>query len=173
MIEAEVAEVCPDALIVRTNVFGWSPLPQSPGLIETVLHAVDQNEPLALDCMRHSTPILATDFAEVLEQAYRHKLRGVHHIAGGERINPFRFSCLLADQFGLPLASLSPRETPFESRREYGAGETSLQCRRIRKALDTTLPLVRDGLSRLHEQHASGYRDRFGGLVEAPVEQVA
>jgi len=41
--------------------------------------------------MRHSTPILATDFAEILERAYQQKLRGTYHLAGAERINPFRF----------------------------------------------------------------------------------
>lgn len=173
MIEKEFVDACPHTLLVRTNVFGWSPRAEAPGLVETVLQAIEEHREAALDCMRHATPILATDLAEVLARAYEQKLHGVFHIGGGERINPFRFACLLADEFGLPMSSLSAAETPFEDRRGYGAGETSLQTRRVRKALETSLPLIREGLGRLHEQHASGYRDRFGVLEPALAEKVA
>jgi len=173
LIEKEVCDVCPETLLVRTNIFGWSPSANCPGLVETIVNSLSDGRSLSLDCMRHGTPILATDFAEVLQGAYRQKLRGVHHLAGSERINPFRFACLLADQFGLPPSNLSAIETPFENRREYGTGETSLQNRRLRKALDTALPLVREGLERLYEQHVSGYRDRFGTVPQSVPEKVA
>ncbi len=173
LLEQEVCQVNPNTLLLRTNVFGWSPKQDAPCLVETVLNALREDQPLALDCMRHATPILATDFADVLERAYQQKLRGVHHLAGSERINPFRFACLLADQFGLAMSNLSAIETPFENRREYGAGESSLQTRRIRKALDMPLPLIREGLGRLYEQHMSGYRDRFGGVPQTASEKVA
>jgi len=173
LIEKEVLEVCPNTLLVRTNVFGLSPTPAVPGLVETIVNSLQDGQNLALDCMRHATPILATDFADVLDRAYRQKLRGVYHLAGGERINPFRFACLLADQFGLSMSNLTAIETPFENRREYGTGETSLQTRRIRKALEAPLPLIREGLGRLYEQHVSGYRDRFGAVPDAIREKVA
>jgi hypothetical protein len=88
-------------------------------------------------------------------------------VGGGERVSPFRFGCLLADQFGLPLSGLAADLTRGGLGREFGSIETSLQSRRIRKALDLPLPLIREGLSRLHEQHVSGYRDRFNGEVSA------
>ncbi|MBS0266686.1 MAG: sugar nucleotide-binding protein [Planctomycetes bacterium] len=172
LFESEVCQANPNTLLVRTNVYGFAPTESTPGLVETVLNALSEDEPLALDCMRHATPILATDFAEILAHAYQRKLRGVQHLAGGERINPFRFACLLADQFGLPMSKLSPIETPFEHRREFGTGESSLQTRRIRKALELPLPLIREGLARLYEQYMSGYRDRFTGAV-AGVEMKA
>lgn len=173
MIEKEVTDIHPNTLLVRTNVFGWSPSADLPGLVETVHNTLQDAQPVALDCTRYATPILATDFAEILDRAYDRKLRGVHHLAGGERINPFRFACLLADQFGLAMSTIEALESPLDSRRDFGAGETSLQCRRIRKALDVSVPLVRDGLARLYEQHVSGYRDRFGALEPVLAERVA
>jgi dTDP-4-dehydrorhamnose reductase len=173
LLEKEVCDTNPNTLLVRTNAYGFAPRATEPGLVETILTALSEDQPLALDCMRHASPILATDFADILEQAYIQKLRGVHHLAGGERINPFRFACLLADQFGLPLSTLTAIETPFEHRREYGTGESSLQSRRIRKALETPLPLIREGLGRLYEQSVSGYRDRFGGVTQGLAEKVA
>lgn len=173
LIEKEVLEVNPNTLLLRTNVFGWSPNAAAPRLIETILDGLQDGREVALDCMRHATPILATDFAELVERAYLQKLRGVFHLAGSERINPFRFACLLADQFGLPMSPLRALESSADGRRDYGSGETSLQTRRIRKALEAPLPLIRDGLSRLYEQHCSGFRDRFGALEPALAEKVA
>ena len=173
LTENEVAAVNPNTLLVRTNVFGWSPDPASPGLVDTLVSALQDGKPVALDCMRHATPIMATDFAEILDRAFQLRLRGIYHLAGAERINPFRFSCLLADQFGLPMSNLSAIETPFENQREYGTGETSLQTRRLRKALEAPMPLVREGLTRLYDQHVSGYRDRFGAATPAIPEKVA
>jgi dTDP-4-dehydrorhamnose reductase len=171
--EQEVTAVCPDVLVVRTNVFGVSPLPGSGGLIEAILEALQEGLALSLDCMRHATPILATDFADILERAWQHRLQGVYHLAGGERINPFRLACLLADEFGLSPAPLTAVERGGWERREFAAGETSLQTRRLRKTLEVPLPLVREGLARLHEQWASGYRDRFNAPASALTERVA
>jgi dTDP-4-dehydrorhamnose reductase len=173
LTENEVTAVNPNTLLVRTNTFGWAPTAASAGLVDTLVNALQEGQPVALDCMRHSTPILATDFAEILDRACQQKLRGTYHLAGAERINPFRFACLLADQFGLAMSNLSAIETPFENQREYGTGETSLQTRRIRKALEMPMPLVREGLSRLYDQHVSGYRDRFGSVTPSVPEKVA
>lgn len=159
--EAEVAKVHPEALLCRTNVFGWSPRAESPSFCQMVIDTLQSERPLSLECTRHGTPILATDLAEILEKCWEHELQGLYHIGGGERISPFRFACLLADQFGVSTDSLVPAENAPEGRREFGSGEASLQTRKIRKTLETALPLIREGLGRLKDQHDSGYRDRF------------
>ena len=173
LIEKEVADNNEQALIARTNVFGWSPTLRSAGLVERIISGLEQDQPVALDCMRHATPILSTDFVEVLERAYQQRLQGLYHIAGAERVNPFRFACLLADLFQLPMQSLQALEPSMEQRRQFGAGETSLQTKRIRKVLDMPLPLIREGLHRLHDQYVSGYRDRFQIGSELLAEKVA
>ncbi len=165
-LEEEVTTACPDALIVRTNAFGWGPKAKLSGMIEATLTALREEQPFALDCQRHGSPILATDLAEILEQAWKAKLRGLFHIGGGERINPFRFACLLADEFNLPAWTLEAVESG-DRRREFGAGEASLQSRKIRKVLEMPLPLIREGLARLREQHEGGFREKFG-VASAP-----
>lgn len=173
LIEQEITAVCPDSLLVRTNAYGWAPSANVGSFVETTLQAMQNEDELAIDYMRHATPILATDLVEILERAFQSRLHGAFHIAGGERVNPFRFACLLADQFGMSTSSLIPQEASAEQRREFGAGETSLQTRRIRKTLDMPLPLVREGIARLYEQSISGYRDRFGVPSPMLVERVA
>lgn len=161
-IERELCEQCEKTLLVRTHAFGLSPFQQSQhGLVEQIAMTLGEGAALELSGSKHATPILATDLAEILEQAYRCELRGLFHIAGSERISPFRFACLLADQFGWSTAGLSASETAAEALHEGRIGETSLQTRRLRKALEKPLPMIRDGIARLFEQHLSGFRDRF------------
>lgn len=173
LIEKEVADSNPEALIIRTHVFGWSPSNGMPSFINAVFESLQNELPLELDCSGHATPILATDFADILAKAFEQRLRGLFHLGGGERINRFRFASLLADEFGLNPSSLEPRETACEARKEFGVGETSLQTRKLKRVLEIAPPLIREGLVRLHDQYRSGYLDRFGASVPLVSDRVA
>ncbi|RPI86902.1 MAG: hypothetical protein EHM42_05615, partial [Planctomycetaceae bacterium] len=85
-IEKATLEANPQSLIVRTNVFGWSTHPERPGLVESIIDSLSNDQPLQVDCLCHATPILATDLAEILDSARQQKLTGVYHVGGGERI---------------------------------------------------------------------------------------
>jgi dTDP-4-dehydrorhamnose reductase len=173
LIEKEVAASNPDSLIIRTHVFGWAPSGGTSSFVNSVFESLRNEIPLELDCTAHATPILATDFAGILAKAYGQRLRGLFHLGGGERINRFRFASLLADEFLLNPTSLSPFETDCEARREFGAGETSLQTRKLKRVLDIAPPLIREGMARLHDQYRSGYLDRFGASLPLVSDRVA
>ena len=156
-----VREGCPKSLIVRTNAFGWSPLGTNGGWIEAVLSSLENNRPDELDPISHGTPILATDLADYLEAALEDELTGTFHIAGAERVSPHQFARQLAAafEFSAPhsrtVSELSARPTGF------GRGETSLQTRKFRNEYDCTMPLLTEGIARLVEQQASGFRNRL------------
>lgn len=172
-MERTVTELNPDAMVIRTNVFGWAPTSGTEGFIEQTLAQMYAGRRLNLDCVRHATPILATDLAEVLEQAYGACLSGLYHIGGAERLNPYRMGILLATQFGCPYTPAAPLEPLTERSTAFGAGETSLQSLKIRKALGISLPLVSEGLERLHAQSLNGFRDQFGTTAGYMEEQMA
>lgn len=151
--EAEklVQEACPEALIVRTNVFGWSPTPQT-GWLERLIKGIEQRRNLDCDCIRHATPILATDLIEIIDRAWQEELSGVYHVAGAERVSPMQFAQRLADQFDLPWLSLRGEQSLDELPQGFGAGETSLQTKQVRKALCVAMPMLSEGLARLIAQ---------------------
>ena len=160
-IEEKILSIHPQPLIARTNAFGWSPGTDGDGWIEQTLEALAENSAGPFDCIRHATPILATDLAAILEHAYQEKLHGRFHIAGGERINPAMFVRRMADTFGHP----NPRSTQIEPLTErstgFGRGETSLHTQRIRHALSISMPMPGDGLQRLLKQQENGFVDRL------------
>ncbi|MDA0834710.1 MAG: sugar nucleotide-binding protein [Planctomycetota bacterium] len=160
-MEDAIRAVHARSLIVRTHAIGWSPAGSNSGWLEKLFTSLEQRTRIEVDCIRHATPIVATDLAAIVELAYQEGLTGTYHISGSERINPFQFAERFADEFDFspPLhdgqTHLSERPTGF------GIGETSLQTLKIRKKLSVAMPLLTDGLLRLHQQHLTGFTDRF------------
>jgi dTDP-4-dehydrorhamnose reductase len=163
--EQALQEAHRGGLVVRTNAFGWSPDPAGKGWVEQLLEGISARRLVEQDHIRHATPILATELAGIVERACLENLSGVYHVGGAERVSPLKFAQRLADQFNLPWLSIR-REGPLaEAARGFGAGECSLQTKKIRKALCVAMPLLSEGLSQLAEQDRNGYRARLRGAA--------
>ncbi|MCA9024765.1 MAG: sugar nucleotide-binding protein [Planctomycetaceae bacterium] len=172
--EKMAAEQCPQGLIIRTNAFGWSPAGGSVGWIDQILADLDRRSLQNYDFLRHGTPILATDLADILLRAIDENLTGLHHVGSAERVNPLQFAQRLADHFELPWLSVRRAEESLdEPVVGFGAGETSLQTKKIRKALCVAMPMLSEGLSRLRAQQQDGYCDQFGPDHPVAVRQSA
>lgn len=173
--EWQVADHCPEALIIRTNTFGWSAAGEEAGWVESLLHTVQTRRFVQQDHVRHATPILATDLAEIVRRACLEGLTGTYHVAGAERVSPLSFTQRLADQFELPWLAMRRESSLTEAPQGFGEGECSLQTKQIRKDLCVAMPLLSEGLKRLHEQSENGYREKLRGprKVAAPRRRVA
>ncbi|MEZ6056894.1 MAG: sugar nucleotide-binding protein [Planctomycetaceae bacterium] len=171
--EQEVLAANETALVVRTNVFGWSPFGSQGGEIEALLAEIEAKRIVDLDCIRHATPILASDLAEILWRCWQEQLQGIYHIAGAERVNPMKFAQRLADHFALPWLSLRREEPLVAPVAEFAAGECSLQTKKLRKAVCIAMPMLSESLTRLKEQRQNGYCDRFQTSTQPSHERVA
>jgi len=171
-IESAAAETCPDSLIVRTHAFGWQPGAKS-GWVESLLTQLEQGSTKGVDCFRHSSPILATDLAEIVLKAWNAGLSGTYHIAGAERSNPVQFARRLAHHFQLPVPAGPAGEFLIDRPTGFGRGEASLQTRKIRRALHVSLPMLEEGVLRLFQQHVDGSRSRLTGHSLVPGSRVA
>ena len=146
------------ALVVRTHVYGWSPLEAHAGFSERACEALSSGISWPADGRRHATPILATDLAELLLRAYEIRLQGLYHLAGAERTSPTGFVSELAATLGLQ-SPLIRGETPGALSTAWH-DETSLNSKRARRALEMSTPMLREGLDRFAEQAHNGWRDR-------------
>ena len=172
-IEQDTWQLCPSALIVRTHAFGWTPESLGAGRIEQILHELKAETTGPCDYLRHATPILATDLAEILQQAWEAGLEGEYHIAGAERINPGRFVERLAVQFNLPSPLMQSSDNLGDLPEGFGRGECSLHTGKIRRALGIAMPTMAEGFSRFHEQLDNGYRDQLCSTAQPVHEKVA
>jgi dTDP-4-dehydrorhamnose reductase len=159
-LEGDIIRHCDDPLILRTNAYGWSPAGTT-GWLENTLALIEARRPIHLDPIRHATPILATDLADILEKMLVENLAGTYHVAGAERISPMGFAQRLAGQFNLPWIPARKASIQTETPHGFGAGECSLQTRKLRRDLCIPMPLLSESLSRLEAQQISGHREKL------------
>lgn len=155
-IESTVLEINSDALIIRTNAFGWSPDADTPEFAESLMESLDGGMPIEVDFLRYSSPILATDLGMMLLKARSEELRGVLHIASSERINPFQFAERLAE-----MADLNRPEFPDQTILEgpvtgFGKGETTLDCSLAAELLGVRMPQIDDEIGQFIRQAEDG-----------------
>lgn len=165
-IEQHASSTSADALIVRTHAIGWQ-AGNHQGWLESMLSQLERGSVGSADFARHGTPMLATDLAEVLKKSWGSGLVGTHHIAGAERISPREFALRLAAHFRLPTPATPIAGSLVDRTTGFGCGETSLQTRKIRRALGIPLPLLDESLDKLYQQHLNGYRARLTGQTSA------
>lgn len=161
-IEQIAASTSADALIVRTHAIGWKAGGEK-GWLESMLALLERGSIGSADFARHGTPMLATDLADVLKKSWESGLVGTHHIAGAERISPREFAMRLAGHFRLPTPATPIAGSLVDRTIGFGCGETSLQTRKIRRALGIPLPLLDESLDKLYQQHLNGYRASLSG----------
>ncbi|NQV24567.1 MAG: sugar nucleotide-binding protein [Rhodopirellula sp.] len=158
-IELTVLEVNDDALIVRTNAFGWGPDADAPEFVETLLNSLNGGLPVEFDFLRHASPILATDLGRMILKAHEEQLRGVLHLCSSERINPFQFAERLAEAGNLARPEF-PDQTILEGPvTGFGKGETTLDCSLAAELLGVRMPLIDDGISQFIRQSEDGLLD--------------
>jgi len=149
-----VLDACADALILRANVYGWSPNGEN-GWLESLLEDVRENRVVEQNHICHGSPILGTDLANIIERACQENLAGIYHAGGAERVSPLKFTQRLADTFDLPWLAVRKESVLYEVPTGFAEGESSLQTKKLRKALCVAMPLLSEGLDRLRSQHES------------------
>lgn len=170
--EHQALTLHPQPLVVRTNVFGWSPR-GAQGWVEQRLQELRTRRLADQDFIRHATPILATDLAGILVRAWSEGLQGLYHIGGAERVSPLKFVQRLAEHYHLPWLTIRRAESLQERAIGFGQGECSLQTKRLRKALCVAMPMLSEGLSRLVAQDLSGFRQRLCPQTSRGVDRAA
>lgn len=155
--EADVRQACPTALVVRTNVFGWSSSESDPGFAEMILTCLENGTTPDLDPLRYASPILASDLAAILLKAWEASQAGTLHAGGAERINPCQFAVQIAAGMNLPAPNFDQRARLSKPVTGFGRGETMLNSRKARRLLGVSMPIIDEGIRRFLDQRENGF----------------
>lgn len=161
--EAGVLAAHPDALVVRTNFFGWGTSYRH-SLSDRILAGLREGRTLTLFEDVHFTPILIEHAALAIHDLVALKARGIVHLTGDERLSKHAFGLRLATAFGLD-ASLIRRG------RIGGLGhlvrrplDMSLDNTLARRLLGRSLGTIDHHVDRLRQQEAEGLSMELGAL---------
>ncbi|MBI3954325.1 MAG: SDR family oxidoreductase [Chloroflexi bacterium] len=163
--EQAVLEACPDALIIRTNFFGWG-TPVRPSFSDWVLRGLEEGRELHMFLDVFFTPILINSLGELLLELVERGTAGVFHVAGGERLSKYEFGLKLAETFGYPSGRIRPSsvdEFPFKAQRPK---DMSLRTDAVTRLLGRQMPLVSEGLARLRRLGEAGWPTAVGAALQ-------
>lgn len=138
--------------VVRTHVFGWTPVLENMDFSERLFQRITEGGPVELDPQQFATPILAQDLGARLLRAFDYSTTSaIWHIAGAERVNQVRWAYEMAGVAGLGRFAWKNAALGGGGRMQ----ETSLDCRAARSNLRLSAPLVRETLQRFCELHTA------------------
>lgn len=166
-LEAEqlVQEVAPDALVVRTNFYGWGP-PHRASFSDWILDGLQEGTTLTMFEDVYFSPILVNDLIDAMMDLVDLDASGVYNVAGSERISKHDFALQIADVFGLDPGPIKPVTLEEGNLLAPRPLENALDCSRVEAALDRPMPTTRQGLEALRARGEDGWPDAVIAAAE-------
>lgn len=157
----------PEAVVVRTNIYGWNAQPKH-SLAEWFLARLEAGQACPGFTDAWFTPILVNDLAARLFELLRLGAGGLVHMAGGECVSKHGFGRSLARAFGLDPQQVRPAQGAAAGRAARRGARLCLDCRRAEGLLGAPMPGVEAGLARLRALREAGHVAALRALLAAP-----
>ncbi len=98
--EKEVLKACPNALVIRTNFYGWGPGYRN-SFSDFIISNLRNNKPVRLFTDVFYTPIIISELVETIHVLLDKNLSGIFNVVGDERISKYMFGKKVAQIFSL------------------------------------------------------------------------
>jgi dTDP-4-dehydrorhamnose reductase len=162
--EQAVIDNHPNAAIVRTNFYGWSP-PGRSSLAEWFLENLREGKSSPGFTDIRINPILTIHLAEQLLGVLKAELSGIYHVASHDSITKYELGVRIAEVFGLDPGLIEPATSDKAGLRAARSKDLSLKVGKIERDLGGLMPSTREGVADLRELEQNGYRKRLEALL--------
>jgi len=153
--ESYASEKCPNALIVRTNFFGWG-LKYRKSFSDMIINALRNNKKITLFEDVFYTPILIETLANTIHQLAESGAQGVYNVVGDERISKLEFGYKLARCFSLDPDLISPLSISEKNDLVRRPHDMSLSNSKTCKYLGKKIGDIESQLNILYKQEQLG-----------------
>ena len=148
LAEKIVTQICSEALIIRTNFFGWGS-PVKPSFSDWVLQGLKEARSLPLFVDVYITPILINDLVDLIVELIQRGASGVFNVVGRERVSKCEFGRQLANVFGYPGSNLRPISVRDVSLRAPRPMDMSLSTDKVTNFVGRPMPGLQDSFQKL------------------------
>jgi dTDP-4-dehydrorhamnose reductase len=155
--EQRVLAAHPDALVVRTNFYGWG-LPYRPSFSDTILTSLRGGASITLFQDVFYTPILIENLVHAVHELVDRNLSGIFNVVADERISKCQFGYMLASYFDLDPVFIRPGYLADKPDLVQRPHDMSLSNEKVRRALSRNLGGPDQHIVRLREQERLGIR---------------
>ncbi len=160
--ELEVKRICPEALIIRTNMFGWNYLEKG-SLAEWFLRMLIEKKPIQGFTDLRFTPLLVNDLSRLILKLIDKGAVGTFHLASRDSCSKYEFGVWLAEIFGFKpelITESSSESFQFRARRPK---DTSLSVAKTTDFLKQEMPGIREGLKTFKLLLGNGFVEKLKG----------
>jgi dTDP-4-dehydrorhamnose reductase len=105
--EVAVLDICPNAIVVRTNFFGWG-LSYRKSFSDIIIEALRGGREMNLFRDAYFTPILIGRLIKASHELIDADASGIFHVVGDERLSKYEFGIRIAKTFGLNASLIKP-----------------------------------------------------------------
>ena len=141
--EQEAAQAT-DALIIRTNFFGWSPS-GSRSILEFFVNELSAGRQVRGFTDFTTSSAYAQILAEVIGALIARQSAGIFHVTSPDALTKYEFGVAVAEEFDLDPTLISPTRADIHPPRN---GDISLNVEKVQGAVGMTLLPQREGIAR-------------------------
>jgi dTDP-4-dehydrorhamnose reductase len=166
--ERAAIDELPEALVVRTNLFGWGPGDKR-SLAEWFYLNLKNGISVPGFTDIHFSPVYASELAHIFFRMLRAELRGLYHVAGASCVSKFEFGLRLAHAFGFDQGLIQAAQS---EEIDWGARRPKVTCldgSKLADELGIERPDLGDGLAHFRADLderllAEGEQNFLGGI---------
>ena len=162
--ERLVSEVDPDALIIRTNFFGWG-TPARASFSDWILSSLEAGRPINMFTDVFYTPILVNRLLDEIIGLAEAGATGVFNVAGADRLSKHAFGLMVAERFGLDTSLISATSIDTARLAAPRPRDLSLDSSKTARVLGVPAPSVAAGVDELHQLRETGWRDSLARAI--------
>lgn len=166
LAEEWVRQTYPQALIIRTNFFGWGHAGRL-SFSDWIIHSLRDGREITLFDDVFFTPILADSLAKAAHRLVELSASGIFNLVGDQRVSKYAFAVRLAAAFDLQSELIRPDKISNAALRAKRPSDMSLDNTRARGLLGAGLGRIDDYFQTLRRQEEEGRREE---LIHAVTE---
>lgn len=154
--ELSVLEVCPAALIIRTNFFGWGTTLRA-SFSDWILNSLAVDRPMNMFVDSYFTPILINDLIDSTTRLIESGASGTFNAGGAERISKYEFGIRLAKTFEYSTENINPVSMDSFHSNAIRPKDMSLDSNKMKAFLNAELRTLDQSLTNLRELRSQGW----------------
>ena len=140
----------PDALIIRTNFFGWSPT-GSRSILEFFVNSMASGTRVNGYTDFTVTSTYAQSLMGAVWALTEQGATGIVHVASSDAVSKFDFGCIVAATFGLDAGLINAEQAEADGHRTDRRRDLSLRVARLEELLGEPAPTQLMGILRAYE----------------------
>lgn len=161
MAELAVKAAHPQWLILRPNLFGWSPN-GAHSLAEFFYNKLAAGEAVNGFTDRLFSPLHVGYLSEMILELLSANAHGIFNAGSGDSLSKYDFGVMIAREFNYDEQLVRPVHAESSAPR---SADLRLNVNRLSQALGRRLPTAAEGVARLHAELDNGHRHTLRALV--------